>query len=742
MPAVGQPQVRVDARDKVTGMARYPGDLHRADMAAMKILFAGRPHAIVRRVDTQAAEALPGVLAVLTARDVPVNEYGLIMPDQPVLCGPGSSRPYADRVRFVGDQVALVVAETEAIAAEAVRRIAVDYESLPAVTEPLAAREPDAPVLHPDRGSNVFCHYRIRKGDAEAGLARAAVVIEHEYRTPAQEHAFLQPEAGMAYVDDAGCVTVEVAGQWTHEDQEQIAHSLGLPVDRVRVIYPAIGGAFGGREDMSVQIVLALAALRLHQRGIRRPVKIIWSREESILGHHKRHPFVIRARWGATREGKLIAAQMEVIQDGGAYAYTSTKVLGNATLMCTGPYDLLNVAVDSYSIYTNNLPNGAFRGFGGPQATFAAEGQMDRLAEALGLDPVEIRMRNLVGEGSLLSVGTPLPPGVTIGGVVEACATRAGWTKGSRGWRRPPAAASGTPAEPHLKRGVGIACSFKNVGFSFGAPESCAATIEVRGRGEIERVVLYHAGADVGQGAHTVMVQMAADAVGVPVEKVELVASDTAHTRNSGSASASRLTFMSGNSIRGAAEAALVKWRAEERPAIATYTYHPPPTSVFDPETGKCDPNFAYGYVAEAVTVEVDTETGQVRLLQVICADDVGKAVNPQLVRGQVEGAVVQAAGYAVLEDFIQKDGYVITPHLSTYLIPTILDIPRSVDSLILENADPRGPFGVRGMGEMPFLPLVPAVVAAVHDAIGVWFDRFPLTPERVQRALLGAGRG
>ncbi|MCJ7677110.1 MAG: xanthine dehydrogenase family protein molybdopterin-binding subunit [Anaerolineales bacterium] len=741
MPAVGQPQTRVDARDKVTGTARYPGDLHRAGMAAMKILFAGRPHAIVRRVDTQAAEALPGVLAVLTARDVPVNEYGLLMPDQPVLCGPGSSKPYADRVRFVGDQVAVVIAETEAIAAEAVRRIAVDYEDLPVVTDPLAAREPDAPVLHPDRGSNVFCHYRIRKGDVDAGLARAAVVVEHEYRTPAQEHAFLQPEAGIAYLDDAGRVTVEAAGQWTHEDQEQIAHSLGLPVDQVRVIYPAIGGAFGGREDMSVQIVLALAAWRLSQQGIRRPVKIIWSREESILGHHKRHPFVIRARWGATREGKLIAAQMEVIQDGGAYAYTSTKVLGNATLMCTGPYELPHVAVDSYSIYTNNIPNGAFRGFGGPQAAFAAEGQMNRLAEALGIDPVEIRARNLLGEGSLLSVGTPLPPGVTIGTVVEACATRAGWTKSSRGWQHPSSAALGSPAEPHLKRGVGIACSFKNVGFSFGAPEACTATIEVRGRAEIERVVLYHAGADVGQGAHTVMAQMAADAVGVPIEKVELVVSDTAHTGNSGSASASRLTFMSGNSIRGAAEAALAKWRAEERPAIATYTYRPPPTSAFDPETGKCDPNFAYGYVAEAATVEVDTETGQIRLLNVICADDVGKAINPQLVRGQIEGAVVQAAGYTVLEDFIQKDGYVLTPHLSTYLIPTVLDIPEKVDSLILEYADPRGPFGARGMGEMPFLAMAPAVVAAVHDAVGVWFDRFPLTPERVQQALQEAGR-
>jgi len=404
--------------------------------------------------------------------------------------------------------------------------------------------------------------------------------------------------------------------------------------------------------------------------------------------------------------------------------------------MCTGPYEFPNVAVDAYAVYTNNLPNGAFRGFGGPQATFAAEGQMDRLAEALGMDPVEIRSANLLTEGSLLSVGTPLPPGVSIGEVVDACARRAGWTSGTGGWKRPPASALGTPPEPHLKRGLGLACSFKNVGFSFGAPEQCSATIELHGNESIERVVLYHAGADVGQGAHTVMLQMAADAVGVPVEKVELVASDTSQAPNSGSASASRLTFMAGNSIRGAAEAALAKWGAEERPAAATYIYRPPQTSMFDPETGKCEPNFAYGYVAEAATVEVDTETGHVRLLSVVCADDVGKAINPQQVRGQIEGGVVQAAGYAVLEDFIQKDGHVVTPHLSSYLIPTVLDVPGKVESLILENADPRGPFGVRGMAEMPFLPLAPAVVAAVHDATGVWFDRFPLTPERVQRAI------
>jgi CO/xanthine dehydrogenase Mo-binding subunit len=733
MPEIGSSKPRLDAIGKVLGKTAYPGDLMRPDIAYMKILFAERPHARVTRINTTEAEGLDGVLAVFTAKDIPVNEYGLIMPDQPVLCGPGSDKPYTDHVRFIGDQVALVVAENEEIAAYASRLIEVEYEDLPVVTDPIQAMGSDSLKLHPEREGNIFCHHKIRKGDVEEGFSKAAVVVETEYHTPAQEHAYLQPEAGIAYIDEQGRVTVEVAGQWTHEDQEQIAHSLDLPIDQVRVIYPAIGGAFGGREDMTVQSVLALAAWRLHQNGIKRTIKIIWSREESILGHHKRHPFVLRERWGADEEGKILAAEMEIIQDGGAYAYTSTKVLGNAILMSTGPYEIPNVKADAYSVYTNNIPGGAFRGFGGPQAAFAAECQISKLAEALGLDPVEIRSRNLLKEGSKLAVDSPLPEGVSIEQVVEETAMRAGWKRTNGEWIRPELVEA---EEGYLKRGMGFACGFKNVGFSFGAPEQCMATIELRGGAEIEEVHLFHAGADVGQGAHTVMVQMAAEAVGVSSDKVKIIASDTATSGNSGSASASRLTFMSGNAIRGAAESALEKWRGEERPAIATYQYRPPPTTPLDPETGRSNPNFAYGYVAQAVSVEVDTELGTVRILDVFSGHDVGKALNPQQVEGQIEGAVVQAAGYALTEDFQQQDGYVQTSLLSTYLIPTVLDIPERVESLIMEVPDPIGPWGARGMAEMPYIPLTPAIIAAVHDATGVWFDRFPLTPERVLRGM------
>ena len=738
MTSIGKSIPRVDAIAKVTGTALYPGDINLPNQAYMKILFAHRPHAIIKTIETSKALELEGVLAVFTAKDVPVNEYGLIMPDQPVLCGPGSSKPFADRVRFVGDQVAIVIAESEEIAAKGRDLIEVEFDDLIVVTDPLESMQKGSLLLHPDRDSNTFCHYRIRKGDVEEAFKQADIIIEGEYRTPSQEHAFLQPEAGLGYIDEEGRVTVNVGGQWAHEDQEQIAHALDLPLDRVRVIYPAIGGAFGGREDMSVQIVLALAAWKLHERGNSRPVKIIWSREESIIGHHKRHQYIFRTRWGATKGGKVIAADVEMVADGGAYAYTSTKVFGNAALMCTGPYEIPNVKVDSNKVYTNNIPGGAFRGFGGPQGAFAAEMQMNRLAEALEMDPVEIRIRNVLREGSLLSVGSPHPEGIRMDRVIEECAKAGGWQVSNGKWERKKEELEPSlqALKPHLKRGIGVAAAFKNVGFSFGAPEQCMATVELHGGTEIEKVILHHAGAEVGQGAHTVFIQMVAEAAGVAVDKVKLIASDTAHTANSGSVSASRMTFMAGNSIKGAMERAFEKWDEEERPAIAAYQYRPPPTTPFDPQTGECEPNFAYGYVAQVVEVEVDTETGRVRILNVISADDVGKAINPQQVEGQIEGAVVQAAGYALLENFIQKDGYVETQHLSTYLIPTVLDVPDKVQSFIIEYPDPIGPWGARGMAEMPFLPLTPAVIAAVHDATGVWFHEFPLIPERVLQGL------
>lgn len=731
---IGTSLNRIDAYGKVTGETPYPGDIDMPGQLWLKLRFSDRAHARVVAIDTASATALDGVVAIYTAKDIPVNEYGLVTKDQPVLCGPGSSRPDGDIVRCYMDCIAVVVAENETIAAQAAKLIDVTYDDLLPVFDMEDAMKPDAAQLHANSPNNILCHYRIRKGDMTQGWDAADVVVEGEYSTGYQEHAYLQPEAGLGYIDEQGRITVVVAGQWTHEDLWQITHALNLPEDQVRVVYPAIGGAFGGREDMSVQIVLALAVMHL-----KRPVKVIWSREESILYHHKRHPIRMWAKWGATRDGKLVAVESRVVGDAGAYNYTSTKVMANANLMVTGPYVIPNIMVDTFGVYTNNIPCGAFRGFGAPQAALCAEGQMNKLAAVLNIDPVQLRLINSIQEGSILSVGTPLPPGVSMPEVIEQCALESFWEKSGSILEQTPRKSE---THPYRRRGRGFACGFKNVGYSFGFPEHSWAQIELHGTSEIEKVVVKHSGADVGQGAHTVFMQMAADAVGVPFHKVELVASDTAETGSSGSASASRLTFMAGNAIRGAAELAQQKWQDEERPAIADYMYRPPKTTMYDPETGKSEPNFAYGYAAQAVEVEVDLETGHVHIVNVVSANDVGKAINPNLVEGQIEGAVVQAQGYALMENLVSESGQIKNPYLSTYLIPTALDVPTQVKSVILEYADPIGPWGARGMAEMPFLPLAPAIAAAIHDATGVWIDHLPFTPVQVVDALRQEGIG
>lgn len=752
MRAIGSSLPRIDAAAKVTGAALYAGDIDLPNQAWMKIVFAGVPHARIHAVDVEAARAAPGVLAVLTAADVPVNEYGLNkMPDQPVLCGPGSSEQAAT-VLWEADHVALVIAETQAQAEAAGKLVRLDYSALPVLTDPFDAMQPDAPILHPhpfpypygerDLNSNVLLEYRLRNGDMQAGWAQADVVVESTYRTHAQEHAYLQPEAGVAFVRPDGKIEVICGGQWMHEERDQIAHALGLPDEQIVVRFPAIGGAFGGREDISVQIVLALAAMKTG-----RPVKVVWSREESIVGHHKRHPFTIKARWGATREGKIVAAEVDATSDCGAYASTSTKVLGNALLSLLGPYNIPNVHVTARTVYTNNTISGAFRGFGAPQGHFAAEMQVNKLAEQLGMDPVELRMRNLWRNGDRLPTTAPLPAGVTVVETLTAAAEQLGWRRGADDqWRQAGQTNLAAPkrsaltsleaAQGEQLRGVGLAVCFKNVGFSLGYPENCTAAVELYGSKEIERAVVTCVGADVGQGAHTLFQQVAAVALDLDPAQVEVQADHSDLTGSSGSTSASRMSFMAGNAIKGAAEAALQEWRNEERPARAEYVFRARATTPYNRQTGESDPNVTYGYCAQAAEVVVDADTGQVTVKRLVSANDVGAAFNPVQIEGQIEGAVAQSMGWTLLEQYIQKDGRAVTQHLSTYLIPTVLDVAEVIEPLILEIPDPQGPFGLRGMAEMPFVPTAPAIAAAIHAATGVWLDELPYTPERVWKAL------
>ena len=739
---VGSAPARIDAAAKLTGEARFPADRIPGSALWALAVFTDQPHARLASLDLGPARAAPGVVAVLGSADVPVNEYGLTMFDQPVFVGidhTGRSKVPCDVSRWEADHLALVVAESPDQARAAAAAIEAEWEPLPVLADIDQALASDT-LIHPHdgKGSNCYYSYRIRKGDMARGWADAAVTVSSVFELPHQEHAYLQPEAGLAYIDGRGRVTVEIAGQWAHEDREQIAHALGLDEDRVRVIYPPIGGAFGGREDMSLQIVLALAALRLHEMGIDRPVAARWSREESIVGHHKRHRGRIEARWGAAADGRITAVSSTAWLDAGAYNYTSNKVLGNCHLGQAGPYEVPNAEIDSHAVYTNSTPGGASRGFGAPQAAFAAETQVNKLAEALGMDPVEIRRINSLRDGSVGITQTPLPAGVTLPAVIDRCAAEA--ARGSNG-TAPFSPFLSLPGSPQaLRRGRGFACAFKNVGFSFGFPERCEATIVLHGDGdEPDRAELHHAGAEVGQGAHTAFVQMAAEATGVAPERIEAHWSDTATSGDSGSASASRLTFMAGNSILGAAEEAEKAWIDGDRPATGRFRFVPPPTEPLDPEDGRCTPNFAYGYVAQHVELTVDVDTGHIRVDRVVSAHDVGRAVNPDLVVGQIEGGVVQGHGYALSEDLRTDGGRILNPRLSGYLIPGIGDIPARVESVTMELADPLGPWGARGMAEMPLIPYAAAVVAAVHDATGVWLDALPLTPDRVLSALEAA---
>jgi len=741
--SVGRRATRIDAAAKLTGAARYPGDLAPPDALHALTVFTDQPHARLLSLDFDAARATPGVVAVFGSCDVPVNEYGLTMNDQPVFIGlqhTDKSEIPCDVSRWEADHLALVVAETKSAAYAGAAAISSDWEQLPVVADLDAALASET-LVHPENGfgANTYHSYKIRKGDMAAGWAEAKVVVEATYELPHQEHAYLQPEAALSYLDDDGRITVEIAGQWAHEDRSQVAHALSLDDERVRIIYPAIGGAFGGREDISMQIVLALASMRLHERGIDRPITSTWSREESIVGHHKRHRARIHAKWGARSDGTIVAVKNTAWLDAGAYNYTSNKVLGNCHIGQAGPYEVLNAEIDSHAVYTNSTPGGAFRGFGGPQAAFAAESQMNKLAAALGMDPVEIRRRNVMREGSIGITQTVMPAGVTMPRVLEECVERATdpGRMASADTRAFSPFVSLAASEDSLRHGRGLACSFKNIGFSFGFPERCEARIVLHGEDdEPDRAVLFHAGAEVGQGAHTAFLQMAAEATGLPYDRVEGRFSDTDSSGDSGSASASRLTWMAGNSILGAAEEAEKAWRDGDRPAVGHFRFVPPQTEPLDPEDGQCVPNFSYGYVAQAVDLTVDIETGHIRVDRVVSTHDVGKAINPAMVVGQIEGGLVQAHGYVLSEHLRSEGGHIMNPRLSTYLIPGIGDIPAEVDSVVLELADPLGPWGARGMAEMPVMTYAPAVTAALHDATGVWFDTFPLTPDLVLRGL------
>ncbi len=733
---LGKSVERVDARGKVQGANKYPQDHNMPGQLYGAVVWSRHPHAKVLKIDTSAAESVPGVARVITYCDVPVNVYGIFVKDQPVLIAEG------DKVRWLGDRIAIVVATTERIARQAADLVRVDYEVLPVLTDPRDAMQPGAPLVHEAMGTNVFAHIPVRKGNVEAAFAECDVVIESTYSTQAIEHGYLQPEAGIGYVDNEGRIAVIAAAQWPHDDLGQISHMLHLDKDQLREIVPAIGGAFGGREDMYIQHLLALCAYVL-----RMPVKMTFSREETMRCTGKRHRFFFRYKVGAARDGRLLAMDIEAISDAGAYASTSGLVLGCAVCALAGPYVTPNVKIDAYTVHTNNAVAMAMRGFGTAQAPVACEQHMDRLAEALGMDVVEFRLKNMVEAGSETVLGHPMPAGTGIKQTLREAALAAGWSPrdGDR-WVRPDI---GTPSAPNRRRGIGVASAQKNVGFPFGFDDKCTVDVELRldESGHIFKAQVSVGAVEMGQGVHTILQQIAAGALHLQLDQVQISVVDTAHVPDGGSASASRLTYIAGNALLRACAQAQQQWedvlRQETGQDVitATYTHHPlreRPTTSFDPETGQCNPYYSYSFGTQVVLLEVDSETGEVQILKVWAATDAGHVFNPQTTFGQVAGGVHMGVGYALMEEFIQEDGQVRTGRLSEYYVPTVRDMPLELDSRIVEVPDPTGPFGAKGLGEITLVTTAPAVLNAIYDAVGVRIPNLPATPERVWREMRG----
>ncbi len=727
---IGDSPARPDGRQKVTGEFAYASDLWLDGMLWGVTLRSPHPRARLLGLDISAALAVPGVAAVLTHEDVPgARTYGLEHKDQPVLAW--------DQVRYQGEPVALVAADHPETARRAAARINAAYQVLPPVTDARAALAPGAPALH--EGGNLVRHVQIRKGRPDT---RADVVVRGEYQVGMQDQAFLGPESGLAVAAEDGGVDLFVATQWLHADRGQIAACLGLAEEKVRITLSGVGGAFGAREDVSMQIHACLLALRT-----RKPVKMVYSREESFFGHVHRHPASMRYEHGSTADGRLVYVKADIVLDGGAYASSSPAVAANAATLGIGPYEVPHVAMDCFAAYTNNPPCGAMRGFGAVQACFAYETQMDKLAAELGLDPVELRLRNAMREGSVMPTGQVVDSAAPVAEILSLVRSRplppaAGG--GPADLRTVPGGVGNTTHGEGVVRGVGYAVGIKNICFSEGFDDYSTARVRLELAGGEPVVQVHTAAAEVGQGLVTVLSQIARTELGV--EQVVILPADTS-IGSAGSSSASRQTYVTGGAVRAACQAvrAELDRRAAERfgapapslaallaePAERTVTWRHRPTETLDPETGQGQAHVQYAFAAHRAVVDVDTELGLVKVVEIATAQDVGKAMNPQAVEGQIQGGIAQGLGLAVMEEIQVTDGVVRNPSFTDYLIPTILDMP-PVRLDVLELADPHAPYGLRGVGEPPTISSTPAVVAAIRAATGRDLTRVPVRPEHI----------
>jgi CO/xanthine dehydrogenase Mo-binding subunit/aerobic-type carbon monoxide dehydrogenase small subunit (CoxS/CutS family) len=767
-PAIDEPMQHIsvseripEVTDRVTGRAMYTDDFKFEGMIYGATRRAGHPHARVLSIDTRKAKALDGVLAVLTADDIPgENIHGLVHLDWPVLCAVG------DKVRYMGDAVAIVAAETMEIAKAAAALIDVAYEPLGVVGDPVYARQPEAPHVHEGRETgNMLKHIKVRHGDIEAGFAEADVIVERVYHTPTIEHAFLEPECSIGvpagYDASHDKLTIYVGSQIPYQDRNQIARAMALKEEDVRVRGTLIGGGFGGKEDIIDQIHAALLA-----EATGRPVKMLLSRQESLLVHPKRHATQIRIKTGAKRDGTLIAVEAELYGDGGAYASLSDKVMTRATTHATGPYVVPNARIDCYVMYTNNPPSGAFRGFGVTQSAFAVEQNMDLVAAELGMDPVEFRLKNAQEVGVTTATGQVLRESVglleTIDKVDADMRAGAGVRKFAApgefrwGWR-----------DGDTAYGWGFACAYKNTGLGGGAPDRADAEVEAFEDGTIE---VRTSSADMGQGLRAVLAQIAAEELGLRYEQVRVLLSDTDLTPNGGPTTASRQTYMSGNAVKHAAanlrealssavaeemdvspellrfEEGLIRYNGSSvqfGDAIKLMKDHGYETrslhEYWAPRTQPLgtggDMHFGFSYATQAALVGVDLNTGEVHVHEVLSATDVGRAINPLLLQGQIEGGIVMALGNALTESYIIEDGVPWSTLLARYKMPSIKHAPE-ITSYIVEHRLSTGPYGAKGVGEIPSINTTPAIANAVYNATGVRVYSVPVDQDALLRAI------
>ena len=732
--AIGKAQPNPNALAKITGEARFTDDYKFPGMLYARTKRAGVPHARVLSIETAAARELDGVHAVLTHEDIPGrNAHGVVSIDWPVLCGV--------KVRYVGDAVAIVAADSEEIAAAALELIHVDYEELPAVTDAIEAAKPDSPLVHEERpDGNLLKHIKVKKGDIDSGFADADVLIDQTYRTPTTEHLFLEPECSIGvpagYVPtafggqcDALAVrgetakhdktTIYVGSQIPYGDREQTAAALGKEPEEVRVVATLMGGGFGGKEDIVGQIHSALLA-----EATQRPVKMLYSRQESLQVHPKRHATIIRIRTGATRDGKLTAVQATLYGDGGAYASLSEKVLTRATTHATGPYDVPNVKVDCFALYTNNVPCGAFRGFGVTQSCFAVESNMDMLAEKLGLDAVEFRRMNALDVGSETSTGQVMRESVGL----NECIDKVDHDMRGDDFRW-------TWDEGHRRFAWGLAVGYKNTGLGGGAPDKATAEVEAwqdPGKGLMAEVRI--SSAEMGQGLPAVLAACAAEELGIPTENVSVLLGDTDHCPDGGPTTASRQSYVSGNAARLAAKDVARKLAAAESGARikAQYEYWAPRTK---PLGAGGDMHVAFGFCAQAALCEIDMRSGEVTVRKIVAAHDVGRALNPLTLEGQIEGGIVMCIGYTLTEHYIQEDGVPWTNVMARYKAPSITHAPKII-SHIVEHNTAAGPFGAKGVGELPSIPTSSAITNAIYRATGVRVRSLPVDQDELLRAI------